>query len=126
MAESTEQFDIYQVNRLVKKHHEDFMQEYCLQQVSSFISGEVPCYLDETDFKNLNTAHQLLILSKNAYIVVVLSFYEKIHESQQKELVDDPVNAINSAYECILPEGLQRYRAQIKAVAIKQPQSILL
>ena len=93
-----------------------------MHSVCNFISGD-PCGLNEEDFKNLNKEHQTLIMDKNAYVVILLSFYNNIRHSQQKELVDDPVNAINSTYQCVLPEALQPYRAQIKAVAIKKLSS---
>jgi hypothetical protein len=124
MAESVT-LNISALHRLVTNHQVEFMQEYAVHSVCNFISGYV-CGLDEEECKNLSKEHQKLIMDKNAYVVVLLNFYDKIHPSQQKELVDDPVNVINSTYECALPESLQPYRAQIKAVAIKQPPSTLL
>ena len=114
---------IDQLDDLVGQHHLDFIQEYFVHAVSHFISGDDACQLDQEDFNSLTLDHQTLLKSNNAYVVVLLIFYDKVHDSQQKEL-DDEVTAINSAYECRLPEVLQPYRSQIKAVAIKQAQSV--
>src|SRR5665648_180678 len=107
---------IDQLDDLVGQHHLDFMQEYFVHAVSHFVSGDdAACQLDEEDLDSLTLDHQTLLKSNNAYVVVLLIFYDKVHESQQKEL-DDEVNTINSTYECTLPEVLQPYRSQIKAV----------
>lgn len=122
-AESGDALSIDELDDLVGQHHLDFMQQYSVHAVSHFVSGDDACPLDEEDLDTLTLDHQTLIKTNNAYVVLLLVFYDKVHESQQKEL-DDEVNTINSAYECTLPKVLQPYRSQIKAVAIKQPQSV--
>jgi hypothetical protein len=124
MAESAALLlSIGELDDLVGQHHLEFMQQYSVHSVSHFVSGDDGCQLDEEELDNLTLDHQTLIKTNNAYVVVLLVFYDRVHESQQKEL-DDEVNVINSAYECTLPKVLQPYRSQIKAVAIKQPQSV--